>query len=174
MIPVPILKELFDYNYWARDRQLEACAVLSQAEFHRSTGNGCPSAGDALTHLVGVEWLWLERLRGRSPKALPPAESFPDVAAIAGRWRSVEADMREYLARLDEQVLACPLTYTNLRGEAWSYPVWRVLLHVINHQTYHRGQVNTLLRQLGKKAAPLDLLIADDMGLFGTPRSHQG
>lgn len=168
MVPLATLRELFEYNYWARDRQLEACAALRQEQFKRPLGNSFPSLRDTLAHLVGAEWVWLERWRGRSPRALPAAEEFPTVAAISERWRAVEQDVREYLAGLNEEALAGSLTYTNFGGETWAYPLWRALLHLMNHQTYHRGQVTTLLRQLGARPAPTDLLLADDMGLFGT------
>lgn len=168
MVPLKTFSELFEYNYWARDRQLEACAVLSPEEFQRALGNSYLSIRDTLAHLVGAEWLWLERCRGRSPRAMPSAEEFPTLVTIAERWRTVEQGMREYLSGLNEEVLARTLIYTNLRGETWKYPLWRVLLHLVNHQTYHRGQVTTLLRQLGRRPAPVDLLVADDMGLFGT------
>lgn len=167
MVRLSTLRELFEYNYWARDRQLETCALLSQEEFQRSLGNSYSSVRDTLAHLVGAEWVWLERWRGRSPKAVPAAEEFPTLAAIEQRWRAVEQGVLEYLAGLNEEALTRPLTYTNLRGETWTYPLWRAQLHVVNHQTYHRGQVTTLLKQLGRRPPPVDLLVADDMGLFG-------
>lgn len=166
MVPLATLHELFAYNYWARDRQLEACAVLTQEQFQRPLANSFSSLWDTLAHLVGAEWVWLERWRGRSPRALPAAEEFPTLPEIAARWRVVEHGMREYLAGLHEDALARPFSYANLQDETWTYPLWRTLLHLINHQTYHRGQVTTLLRQLGAQAVAVDLLVADDMGLF--------
>ena len=77
MVPLATLRELFAYNYWARDRQLEACAALTQEQFQRPLGNSFSSLRDTLAHLVGAEWVWLERWRGRSPRALPAAEEFP-------------------------------------------------------------------------------------------------
>jgi uncharacterized damage-inducible protein DinB len=168
VVPVTTLRELFAYNYWARDRQIEACAALSQEQFERAMGNSFSSVRDTLAHLVGVEWLWLERWQGRSPRALPAVEEFPNLETIAERWRAVEQGVTEYIAGLDEDALARPLTYRNMNGETWTYPLWRALLHLVNHQTYHRGQVTTLLRQLGVRPAQVDLLVADDMGLFDT------
>jgi len=110
--------------------------------------------------------VWLERWHGRSPRALPSAEELPTLAAIVDRWRGIEHRLCEYVAGLKEEALARPLTYTNLTGETWTYPLWRTLLHLLNHQTYHRGQVATLLRQLGVQPTAVDLLVADDSGLF--------
>lgn len=164
MVPLTTLRELFDYNYWARDRQLEACAALTQEQFERPLRSSFSSLRDTWAHLVGAEWVWLERWRGRSPRSIPAAEEFPTLGAVAERWREVERGVREFLAGQKEDALARPFTYTNLKGEAWTYPLWRTLFHVVNHQTYHRGQVTTLLRQLGARAAAVDFLVAQDMG----------
>ena len=166
MLLLVTLRELFAYNYWARDRQLEACAVLSPDDFQRPLHNSFPSIRDTLSHLVGAEWVWLERLRGRSPEALPEIGEFPTLEAIQDRWRAVEQGIRKYLACLREEDLSSYIIYTNFSGEAWRYSIWMVLLHLANHQTYHRGQVTTLLRQLGAHPPALDLLAADDAGLF--------
>ena len=85
MFPLVTLRELFAYHYWARDRQLGACAVVSQDESQRPMGTSFPSLRDALAHLVDGEWVWLERCHGRSPQSLPAAEEFPTLTAIAER-----------------------------------------------------------------------------------------
>ena len=166
MIALSTLRELFEYNYWARDRQLQACATLTQNQFLRPMGSSFSSLRDTLAHLVGAEWVWLERWRGRSPTMLAAeefaAKKFPTLVTVQDRWRAVERDVREYLAGLTEEALTRPLTYINLKGETWTYPLWQTLFHVVNHQTYHRGQVTTLLRQLGAQPAQIDYLVAHD------------
>ncbi|MFB3778645.1 MAG: DinB family protein [Bryobacteraceae bacterium] len=69
MIPTETLPELYDYNYWARDRQLEACGALTEEQFLRPLGSSFSLVRDTLAHLVGVEWLWLERWLGGSTRA---------------------------------------------------------------------------------------------------------
>lgn len=162
MIPLATIRELFDYNWWARDRQLEACRALAPEQFLRPLGSSFSSLRDTLAHLVLAEWIWLEGWRGHSAtpaeRAEYAAEKFPTLAAVEERWRGIERGVREYLQGLDDAALARPLTYQNLKGETWSYPLWRTLLHVVNHQSYHRGQVTTLMRQLGVNAVPVDFL----------------
>lgn len=159
MIPHSTLLELFDYNYWAGARQLEACARLSQEQFLRPLGSSFSSLRDTLVHLVEGEWLWLERWRGRSPRSMLPTEEFPTLETVRERSAKVEQELRSYLTSLDEEALARPLTYTNLKGETWTYPLWQTLFHLVNHQSYHRGQVTTLLRQLGAPPLPVDFLV---------------
>ena len=178
MIPVDALREFYDYNYWARDRQLEACAALSEEQFLRPMGSSFSSVRDTLAHLVAVEWIWHERWRGKSPNKADAqafaAETFPNLAAIRDRSRAVERDVRSYLAGLSEQTLRQSLTYTNMKGETWTYPLWQTLLHVVNHQTYHRGQITTLLRQLGAAAPAIDYLVMRDVGGVAKAQAGRG
>src|SRR3989304_6378504 len=90
MIPLATIRELFDYNWWARDRQLEACAPLAPELFTRVVGGSFPSVRDTLAPLVDVEWLYLERWQGRSPTGLPPGAEYPTVEALRRRWAGVE------------------------------------------------------------------------------------
>ncbi len=166
MIPLDTLRELLDYNYWARDRQLEACAALSGEAFLRPVGGSFSSMRDTLAHMAAVEWLWLERWRGRSPKSMLPPGDFPNLVALAQRWRAIESELRQYVAGLDDETLARPQTYVSTRGESWTYPLWRMVHHLLNHQSYHRGQVTTLLRVLGAEPARVDYLVALDAGIL--------
>jgi uncharacterized damage-inducible protein DinB len=160
-----VVNELFRYNYWARDRQLEACESLTEDQFLRPPGSSFSSIRDTLAHLVAAEWLWLECWRGRPSRPLLSPEEFPTLASVSERWHKVELEMTEYLATLSEEALAGPATYTDPVGRSWTYTLWRMTLHLLNHQSYHRGQVTTLLRQVGIRPPEVDFLTAHDMGL---------
>jgi uncharacterized damage-inducible protein DinB len=164
-ITLATIKELFDYAYWARDRQLEACASLTQDQLMQTLGGSFSCMRDTLAHSVGVEWLWLERWNGRTPKAVPPADELPTLGAVRERWAEIERGMRAFLAGLDEKALERVLTCTGTRGNVWTQPLWRFIMHLLNHQSYHRGQVTTLLRQLGVKPPGVDYLAGLDAGL---------
>ena len=85
------------------------------------------------------------------------------LAALSQRWQTVEREMREYVASLSEEALECPLTCVSTRGQTWTYTLWRMILHLLQHQSYHRGQVTVLLRQLGVQPPKVDFLDAHDM-----------
>jgi uncharacterized damage-inducible protein DinB len=163
MVDLETLRELYDYNYWSRDRQLAACSKLDEEQFARPMGNSFSSLRETIAHLVGVEWIWLERLNGRSPQGFPSwMEDLQTVGQIHERWNLAERDMRTYLGTLDQAGLSRPLSDTNLKGERLTYPLGQILFHLANHQTYHRGQVTTLLRQLGAAAVAVDFLVYFD------------
>ena len=163
-ISLATLNELFDYNYWARGRQLQACALLSEEQFLRPLGNSFPSLRDTLTHLLAVEWLWLERWRGHAPRTLLVPEEFPTLAALSQRWQTVEREMREYLAGLNEEAIERTVTCVSTRGQTWTYALGHMILHLLHHQSYHRGQVTSLFRQLGAQPPKVDFLDALDAG----------
>jgi uncharacterized damage-inducible protein DinB len=168
VIPLSTFHEMYDYNYWARDQQIEACARLSNEQFLRPMGNSFSSLRDTLAHLVGVEWGWQERWRGHSPgkeeyqRDWGPGQ-YTTLASVKERWGVVEQRGREFLAQLKEPQLELPLNYTNLAGRTLTYPLGQTLCHVVNHQIYHRGQVTTLLRQLDAEAPPVDFLDWQDV-----------
>jgi len=180
VISLEMLRELFDYNYWANAKQLDACAALSAEQFLRPMGSSFSSVRDTLAHLMGAEWIWLERWLGRPARTLPGVpeglpfaetlkrwhEQFSAVDQIRNRWRVLETELRQFLSGLDEKTLASDFSYVNLQGKAWTYPLWRTLYHLANHGTYHRGQITTLLRQLGASAPTTDYLIMQDEGLL--------
>jgi uncharacterized damage-inducible protein DinB len=156
------IRDLYGYNRWANARALDAASKVSAEDFTREIGGSFASLRGTLAHLYGAEWIWLERWRGISPPDLPFALDFPDVETIRSRWKEVEVGQQEFFDGLDPARLRSVLSYRNLKGETFAYPLWRILAHVVNHSSYHRGQVATLLRQLGAKPLSTDLLLYDD------------
>ena len=63
--------------------------------------------------------------------------------------------------------MARAVSYVNVKGETWTYRLEEMLVHLVNHSTYHRGQVATMLRQLGKTPEPTDYLLFLDGGARG-------
>ena len=153
------LQALVDYHYWARDRLLDAVEPLTPEQFTRNLGNSFPSVRDTLTHLYGAECVWCARWDGASPATLPDSGALADVAAIRRAWSEQERTLRALLDRLGEEGIGRPIEYRGFDGRVQAQPFWQMLQHLVNHGSYHRGQVTTMLRQLG--AAPpksLDLI----------------
>lgn len=153
------IRELFEYNRWANRRVLGAAARLSAEDFTRDMGNSFPSVRDTLSHILGSEWLWLSRWQGTSPSGVPEAWDLSTIEALQARWGEVERGQEEFLATLTDEALRGVISYRNLRGDPFSMPLWQLLRHMVNHSTYHRGQVTTLLRQLGAEVVGTDLVL---------------
>lgn len=152
------IRELYLYNHWANQQALASVAPLSAEQFTRDMGNSYSSLRDTLAHILGAEWIWLERWHGRSPRELLPAADFPTVDALRRRWQTVEQDLHGFLQTLTPERLQQSMAYINRVGEPYAYPLWQQMLHVVNHSSYHRGQITTLLRQLGQQPQSTDFL----------------
>lgn len=152
------IQELFVYTDWARHRILDAVAQLPVAEQQRDRGISHSSIHGTLVHMLGAEWVWLERFLGRSPTALLNEADFPDLATISERWRVVEADRKEYLASLNDEAMTSVINFASLKCEVSAFPLAQLLLHVINHATHHRGQITGMIRQLGIAPPVTDLI----------------
>jgi len=154
------LQTLVDYHYWARDRLLEAIEPLSAEQWRRDLGSSFKSIHEKVAHIYAAEWAWHQRWQGNSPTALFPAEKLPDVASVRRAWSELEAKVRAFLAGLGEAGITRVFEYRLLNGSEGSSPFWQMLQHVVNHASYHRGQVTTMLRQLGAQPGKSMDLIA--------------
>jgi|SRR5215813_1276414 len=156
------IRKLYDYNHWANDKVLAGVAGLSREELTRKDGTSYGSLWGTLVHIFGVEWLYPQRWKGNSPPALPKAQSIPDFDSLRTYWDEVKAEQRRFLADLSEERLSQRLDYINLQGEPYGYPLIDQMKHLVNHSTYHRGQVAQQLRLMGKKAVSTDYLLYFD------------
>jgi uncharacterized damage-inducible protein DinB len=146
------LKTMVDYHYWALDRLLGAVAALTPEQYNRDLGSSFKSIRETLTHLYAAEWAWYSRWQGQSPTALLPGDRFPDLTALTAAWHENEKNVRAFLDEAAGGVDRI-IEYTLLSGQAGASPIWQMVQHVVNHASYHRGQVTTMLRQLGAEPA---------------------
>jgi uncharacterized damage-inducible protein DinB len=153
---------LLDYHYWARDRLLDAVETLTPEQLTRDMGSSFRSVRDTLVHLCQVEWIWHARWNGTSPAAplqehLP--ERFTDAASIRRLWSEHERAVRAFVEKLGEAGLSRTIDYRNMAGQPGRSAYWQMLQHLVNHASYHRGQVTTMVRQLGgTPAKSMDLI----------------
>jgi uncharacterized damage-inducible protein DinB len=158
------LQELYKFNTWATAKMLDAVSRLTPEEFTKDLRNSFGSVRDTLVHVMSADWIWLERWRGISPKAMLSAADFPTIASLRARWMAIESQRAEFVSNVTQESAEKIITYVNTKGETWRYPLWQMLVHVVNHSTYHRGQVTTMLRQLGAEPAATDFLLFYDEG----------
>lgn len=152
------IRILYDYNAWANHRSLDAASALGIEQFVRPLGSSFSSVRDTLAHIWGAEWLWLERFQGRSPASLPDVAQFNDVAALKSRWREDEARLLNFVGGLSQEDLHGAHEYRTLTFGQYKNPLWQSMQHLVNHGTYHRGQLATMLRQLNAKPLSSDLI----------------
>lgn len=149
---------LYEFNAWANRRTLDSCSALTPAQFVQDLGSSFASIRDTLAHIMLVEWLWQERWHSRAPDKYPPASDFPNLSSVRARWADVERNLLDYVAALKPEDLQRVIPHKTMTGIPQAQPLWQMLQHLVNHGSYHRGQVATMLRQLQAKSIGMDLI----------------
>jgi uncharacterized damage-inducible protein DinB len=139
--------ELFEYDRWANERLLSAV-----------TPETFDSVRETLAHILLAEWLWLQRVKGTSPRSVPESMNDASFDALRARFDPIGSEWREHVASLTDADLERRVDYVRLEGEAGSRKLAHLLQHVVNHSTYHRGQVSMRLRQAGGVPVETDFL----------------
>jgi len=153
------IQALLDYHYWARDRLLTALELLTHEQLTTDRGNSFSSIFDTLVHLYGAEWVWCSRWQGASPPALPATAAYPDLASLLEAWRDTEQQLRALVQRLGEEGIQRPIEYSGFDGRPQAQIFSQMFQHLVNHGSYHRGQITTMLRQLkAPPPRPMDLI----------------
>lgn len=153
------VQRLYDYNSWANERVLESLELLGQDVFASNREASHGSIRGVIAHIAAAEWIWLERWKGLSPATLLPASEFETVEMAALRLRSIDRNLLEFTSQLTQTDLDGRREYKTTEGKAYSNVLSDMLLHVVNHSSYHRGQITTLLRQSGAVPQSTDFIL---------------
>lgn len=159
------LQVLLDYHYWARDRMFSAVEKLSSGQYHEDLGGSFKSIHDTIVHFYSAESVWCSRWLGEAPGSLSAAGTFADLHELRTAWAAHETTMRAFLESLGPAGVDRVIEYKSFAGIPSKQPYWQMLQHVVNHASYHRGQVTMMIRQL--KAAP-----PESMDLITYYREH--
>jgi uncharacterized damage-inducible protein DinB len=146
------------YSRWATNQILGACAPMPPNQLDRDLGASHTSILRTLRHIHDGERVWLRRLMdldGERLPAGPPPEH--DFEFLAESWTELSNGYRQWLeSASDSDLTGTVLTILPDNGE-FRVPRWQIVLHAINHTTYHRGQIVTMLRALGVQPPNTDL-----------------
>jgi uncharacterized damage-inducible protein DinB len=153
--PMIELLELLEYQRWATNLTVNAAKALTPEQFTRDLGSSFPSVRDTLVHVFTADRAWLGRLEGQSlPRA--NAADFATLDSLLEVWEPVLTRWPTVV-----EILGDPgrlIEYKSFASEPFTNSLGQIVRHVVNHGTYHRGQVATMLRQLGAQAVSSDLI----------------
>ena len=153
------IKTLVAYSAWATNRIFEALEALSPEETMRDMKSSHGSIHGTLTHLVGAEKIWLSRMSGTPDKATIKPTDVPTVADVKTTWEQTGFALAKFLGLQTDKKLEDTFGFLTLTGEQFTYRYGEALQHVVNHSTFHRGQVVALMRQMGHKPPDTGLTI---------------
>jgi uncharacterized damage-inducible protein DinB len=148
------LLDLLEYTRWASERTLQAASALTSETYTKDLGSSFPSIRDTLVHIYMADKTWLGRIQGQSP--VPPnPQDYPNVASLRESWLEILSTFPTVVQSLSPEQT---ITYKAFDGTPYSNKLSNIIRHVVNHGTYHRGQVTTLLRQLGENVVKTDMI----------------
>jgi len=150
-------EKLFAYHQWATQKVLQLVEDSGEEYYTKAGQNSFPSIRETVAHVIGVEKMWFKRMNGVKS---PEFEHF-DVDTVEKAKNALlllHAEMELYFASLSEESWQEELDYRNMKGDEFRHSREEMLFTVVNHASYHRGQITSLLRQFGKAGIPLDYI----------------
>jgi uncharacterized damage-inducible protein DinB len=153
------IQTLYKYNYWAHHRLFNIVKTVPDQEYQKDLGSSHGGLHGTLVHIMSAEEIWLKRWKGEPTAGLHKPEEFKTFDAITDYWKKVESSMTDFCEKLrTDNDLERRVTYKDIRGNSYTQLLSHMMLHMINHSTYHRGQIVTMLRQLNITPVSTDLI----------------
>ena len=146
------------YHQWATNRVLDETVALPAPDLVKTLGGSFPSVYLTLVHLYQADSVWLDRLKGLPTGALDKYQATGCMYDMQDAWSKVLSEMLAWAEEIRESEWRRQMSYKTQAGVPYQNPLWQVVLHIVNHGAYHRGQVTNMLRQLGLKPVNLDLI----------------
>jgi len=135
------------YNHWANTLLAELMMQIDPSLFSRELKSSFPSLRDTVNHIRGAELVWLERMQGFSRTSFP---DFPDAReAVLSELVEGSRKFSAFVQAQDEAFFGQECAYKNLKGDAFRSKNGEIVMHCMNHSTFHRGQLVTMMRELG-------------------------
>ncbi len=150
---------LFEYNEWANAKMLTVIDGIPVENLTTPIPSSFPSILGTMAHIVAAEWIWLRRWKGENPTSFPEWLSNPSLEGISAKLAEVESERRSLLASIDGPGLQRTIEYRTLNGTPYAHRLEDLCRHVVNHSTYHRGQLTTLLRHVGATPPATDMIL---------------
>jgi uncharacterized damage-inducible protein DinB len=147
-----------EFHAWATHRILDSVEQLSGEELNRDMQTSHSSVWGTLEHTYRADALWLQRMQGDGNATLDAVTPAAGLAELRAHWTQAQAGLISFAGGLAESDWTSIIDYRFLSGKEGRSPIYESLLHVVNHGTFHRGQVVTMLRQLGATPVATDFI----------------
>ncbi len=154
-----LLQQYAAYNIWANKKIIETANLLSEEQINKEIVSSFPSVYKTILHLMEVENVWWERLKLVEHTTLSGwfTGNFDE---LSKKLLELSQQWHNWIQQTNEVNISHVFAYQNSKKEHFKQPVYEMLLHLFNHQTFHRGQIITMFRQLGlDKIPPTDFVV---------------
>jgi uncharacterized damage-inducible protein DinB len=150
-----ILYDYAKFNRWANDQIFSLIEKeITEEYLDKKIVSSFPTLRKTIYHIWDAEFIWLKRLNGQSLSDWPSKNFNGKFSEAKKKILSIDDDFIDYVSKIDDQKANSSFTYRNIEGKTFTNQLWQSIHHCMNHSTYHRGQVVTIMRQLGVTNVP--------------------
>lgn len=157
-IDTDLLAQYFEYSLWASMKVLEAVEKLPVDVIEQDRGNSFGGILGTLTHIFLADRVWWKRFSGDPYFTLAQPGDAYDLARLKAEWPPLMGEFVAWIRAQEGGKLEEQLSWRNIKGEDKTEKIYKILLHIVNHGTYHRGQVITMIKQAGGEVVSTDLV----------------
>lgn len=141
--------QLTDYNIWANAIVHSWLNKVTDEQWKQTVISSFDSIAATTLHIAGAETMWLERLNNAAAPVWLPSVFKGSKNETLDVWNKASKNLKSFIEKFDETKLPANLSFKRLNGDAYEMPHYQVFAHIFNHSSYHRGQIVTMLRQVG-------------------------
>jgi uncharacterized damage-inducible protein DinB len=142
------------YNYWANQELTKKIAGLTPQQQEAEVKSSFTSLQATIIHMWDAESAWWQRLKLQENIVMPSLTFHPTLQEAVNGLLQQDRDWMSWVEQASQPQLEHVFAYQNSKKEQFKQPTWQMLLHVFNHSNFHRGQLVTILRQLGEEKIP--------------------
>ncbi len=147
-MPYTMLTHL-NYSVWATAKLSEIIETADESILKKEAASSFPTIEKTILHIWDAELVWLKRLQGESLSDWPSNSFDGDRETLIAGWIDNCIALKDFVESKGEDFLTSTISYKNMEGKPYSNTVEEILYHVVNHGTFHRGQIVTQLRANG-------------------------
>jgi len=141
--------QLSNYNVWANDIVCSWLEKISEEQWAQHVTSSFNSIQETVLHIIAAEHIWLQRMNKEENQVWLQSTFTGTKDEHIAFWKNTSAGLKDFVTSFDENNMQQNLDFKRLNGDAYSMPFYELLAHIFNHSTYHRGQLVTMLRQIG-------------------------
>lgn len=145
-----LIQEYTQYNMWANERTVEMLQKLTEAQLEEEIVSSFPSIKRTLLHIWDAEAIWLNRLQGESLLMWPSDQFMGTKEELFEGLLANSCNLTEYTGQQSDSYFEEDCAYKNTKGQPFKEQRGFMIHHCMNHSSFHRGQIITMLRQLGQ------------------------
>ena len=143
------VKLLHAFNSWADNRIFDAVIAMPSGKVMQDLKSSHGGIHGTLVHLVGSEKMWLSRWTGKPDAAFLTSVDVPTVEAVRNAWVAVGFETAKFLGAMTDRKLQDTFTMKTSKGDTYTHIYWQAFQHMVDHCSYHRGQIVSMMRQQG-------------------------